>query len=72
MFYEKTYIGLFLWLGIRAVYFLPNKYGVLDTSGTNIDKIMPPISLFGNSGRESIKKNIISKIKAFFDKYLEI
>jgi type I restriction enzyme R subunit len=44
--------------------------GEMKTSGTDIDKIMPPISRFCSGGkREEKKQTIIDKLKAFFDKY---
>jgi type I restriction enzyme R subunit len=44
--------------------------GEMKTSGTDIDKIMPPISRFcGGGKREEKKQTIIDKLKAFFDKY---
>lgn len=43
--------------------------GEVHTEGTDIDKIMPPISRFGNSGRADKKQTIIDKLKAFFEKY---
>lgn len=43
--------------------------GELRTTGTEIDKIMPPVSRFGGGNRAAKKKNIIEKLKAFFEKY---
>lgn len=42
--------------------------GELKTTGTEIDKLMPPISRFGG-GRAKKKQNVIEKLKVFFDKY---
>ena len=42
--------------------------GEMKTSGTGIDKILPPISRFGG-GRTQKKQTVIDKLKAFFDKY---
>ena len=39
--------------------------GALKTTGTEIDKIMPPISRFGGGNRASKKQNIIDKLKKF-------
>ena len=44
--------------------------GLLKTTGTDIDKIMPPVSRFGGGNRDVKKQTIISKLTAFFDKYL--
>lgn len=46
--------------------------GEVRTEGTDIDKIMPPISRFGNSRRADKKQTIIDKLKAFFEKYFGI
>lgn len=43
--------------------------GTLKTTGTDIDKIMPPISRFG-SGRAVKKQGVIDKLMKFFEKYL--
>lgn len=46
--------------------------GEVKTYGTDIDKIMPPISRFGKSRRGDRKQSIIDKLKAFFEKYFGI
>ena len=46
--------------------------GSVKTTGTDIDKLMPPISRFGGGNRAEKKKNIIEKLIAFFDKYFGI
>ena len=42
--------------------------GAIKTSGTDIDKLMPPVSRFGG-GRTRKKQGVIDKLKAFFEKY---
>ncbi|RBR32441.1 type I restriction endonuclease subunit R [Enterococcus cecorum] len=51
--------------------FIDNAFrdGILKTTGTAIDKIMPPISRFGG-GRAAKKQGIIEKLMYFFEKYL--
>jgi type I restriction enzyme R subunit len=45
--------------------------GILKTTGTDIDRILPPVSRFGgDGGRAAIKQDIIEKLVAFFEKYL--
>ncbi len=45
--------------------------GILKTTGTDIDKILPPVSRFGGDGSRTIKKqSIIEKLMIFFEKYL--
>ena len=43
--------------------------GALKTTGTDIDKIMPPVSRFGGGGRAKKKQKVIEKLKSFFEKY---
>lgn len=45
--------------------------GALKTTGTDIDKILPPVSRFyGGGGRVAKKRSVIEKLMAFFEKYL--
>ena len=44
--------------------------GVLKTTGTDIDKLLPPVSRFGGGNRIEKKLGVIEKLKVFFDKYL--
>lgn len=43
--------------------------GELKTTGTDIDKIMPPVSRFGGSGREKKKSSLIKRLLAYFLKF---
>ncbi len=49
--------------------FVENSFrdGILRTTGTDIDNIMPPMSYFG--GKTERKKSIIEKLQSFFEKY---
>ena len=53
--------------------FLENSFreGEVKTVGTDIDRLMPPVSRFGGN-RERKKQGIIDKLKAFFEKYFGI
>jgi len=42
--------------------------GALKTTGTDIDKILPPVSRFGG-GRAKKKPTVLEKLKEFFEKY---
>ena len=42
--------------------------GSMKTTGTDIDKIMPPVSRFGG-GREKKKQGVIAKLLAFFERF---
>ena len=46
--------------------------GEIKTAGTDIDKLMPPISRFGGGGRAKKKQGVIDKLKTFFEKYFGI
>ena len=51
--------------------FLENSFrdGQVKDTGTDIEKILPPMSRFGGGNRAEKKQNIIDKIKKFFEKY---
>ena len=44
--------------------------GILKTTGTDIDEIMPPVSRFDGSNRTRKKQGIIENLTAFFEKYI--
>ena len=46
--------------------------GVVKTTGTDIDNLMPPISRFGGGNRAAKKQAIIEKLKLFFDRFFGI
>lgn len=46
--------------------------GSVKTSGTDIDKLMPPMTRFGGGNRAEKKKNIIEKLLSFFDRFFGI
>ena len=54
--------------------FLENAFreGEVKTVGTDIDKLMPPVSRFGGGNRAKKKQTIIDKLKGFFEKYFGI
>ena len=54
--------------------FLENAFrdGEIKTAGTDIDKLMPPVSRFGGGKRAEKKQGVISKFKTFFEKYFGI
>ena len=43
--------------------------GQIRTTGTDIDKILPPMSRFGGGNRQEKKKSVIEKIQSFFERY---
>lgn len=46
--------------------------GEVKTVGTDIDKIMPPVSRFGGGNRTKKKQTVIDKLKIYFDKYFGV
>ena len=46
--------------------------GSVRTTGTDIDKLMPPISRFGGGNRAEKKQTIIGKFQAFFERFFGI
>lgn len=46
--------------------------GQIKTTGTDIDKILPPISRFGNSNRSVKKQNVIQRLLSFFERFFGI
>lgn len=54
--------------------FMENAFrdGEIKTAGTDIDKLMPPISRFGSGNRAKKKQGVIEKLKGFFEKYFGI
>lgn len=56
--------------------FIQNAFrdGVLKTTGTDIDVILPAVSRFGSGGinRAEKKKNVIDRLMAYFEKYMEL
>ncbi|MCK9267574.1 MAG: type I restriction endonuclease subunit R, partial [Alkaliphilus sp.] len=51
--------------------FIENAFrdGIMKTTGTAVDRIMPPVSRFASDDRTVKKQNIIDKLLAFFEKY---
>lgn len=54
--------------------FIDNSFrdGVLKTTGTDIDVIMPAVSRFGGGNRAEKKKRVIDRLMAYFEKYVEL
>ena len=46
--------------------------GEVKTIGTDIEKILPAVSLFGGGNRAEKKEGVVAKLKNFFDKYFGI
>ena len=57
--------------------FIENSFhdGVLKTTGTDVDAIMPAVSRFGSGSagnRSEMKKRVIDRLLAYFEKYLDL
>jgi type I restriction enzyme R subunit len=53
--------------------FIENTFreGALKTTGTDIDALLPPLRRFGKGGnRAEKKKQVVEKLRAFFDQFL--
>ena len=46
--------------------------GSVKTTGTDIDKLMPPMSLFGGGNRAEKKQGVIAKLLTFFEQFFGI
>ena len=46
--------------------------GEIKTTGTDIDKLMPPVSRFGGGNRAKKKQGVIDKLKSFFERFFGI
>ena len=58
----------------EVIKFINNAFndGAIRETGTDIDKILPPISRFTGGNRAEIKQTVISKLQDFFEKYFGI
>lgn len=56
---------------IETRQFMENAFreGEVKTVGTDIDKILPPVSRFGGGNRAAKKKAVIDRLKAYFEKF---
>ncbi|MBD5536252.1 MAG: type I restriction endonuclease subunit R [Lachnospiraceae bacterium] len=54
--------------------FMDNSFrdGMLKTTGTDIDAIMPAVSRFGGGNRAEKKKRVIDRLMAYYEKYVEL
>ncbi len=54
--------------------FIENAFrdGEVKTTGTDIDKILPPLSRFGGGNRDAKKKSVIERLEAFFERFYGI
>ena len=48
------------------------RIGEIKTTGTDIDKILPPVSRFGGGNRSEKKERVIERLKAYFEKFHNI
>lgn len=54
--------------------FIENAFrdGEIKTTGTDIDKLMPPVSRFDGGNRAAKKQSVIDKLKSFFEKFFGV
>lgn len=55
-------------------HFIDNAFrdGEIKTTGTEIDKLLPPVSRFGGGNRSAKKQAVIDKLKDFFNRFFGI
>ena len=46
--------------------------GEIKTTGTDIDKLLPPVSRFGGGNRAGKKETVIDKLKKFFEMFFGV
>ena len=46
--------------------------GEIKTTGTDIEKILPPMGRFGGGNKAAKKQTVIEKLKAFFERFFGI
>ena len=46
--------------------------GEIKTTGTDIDKLLPPVSRFGGGNRAKKKETVITKLKQYFETFFGI
>jgi type I restriction enzyme R subunit len=46
--------------------------GAVKTTGSDVDKILPPVSRFGGGNRAEKKRTVIEKLLAFFEKFFGV
>ena len=51
--------------------FVDNSFrdGVMKTTGTDVDRILPPMSRFGGGNRDAQKERIVERLRSFYEKY---
>ena len=74
---EITSSARYIWCNSKlgcSIKFLDNSFrdGQVKTTGTDIEKILPPMRRFGGGNRTERKQTIIDKILKFFEKYFGI
>ena len=48
------------------------RIGEIKTTGTDIDKILPPVSRFGGGNRTEKKERVIERLRVYFEKFHNI
>jgi type I restriction enzyme R subunit len=46
--------------------------GSIKTTGTDVDKILPPISRFGSGNRDEKRKTVLARLLEFFERFFGI
>ena len=58
----------------ETYHFVSNSFrdGVMKTTGTDIDVILPPVSRFGGGNRDEKKNRVIERLMTYFELYLDL
>ena len=58
----------------ETYHFVSNAFrnGILKTTGTDIDVILPPVSRFGGGNRDEKKNRVIDRLQVYFEMFIEL
>ena len=58
----------------ETYHFVSNAFrnGILKTTGTDIDVILPPVSRFGGGNRDEKKNRVIDRLQVYFEMFIDL
>ena len=68
----QVYTGPYFAVGVGGKTKTTYGDGEIKTTGTDIDRLMPPVSRFGGNARAKKKQMAIDKLKVFFERFFGI
>ena len=59
---------------VETYHFVSNAFrdGVLKTTGTDIDVILPPVSRFGGGNRDEKKNRVIDRLQVYYEMFIDL